>query len=241
MSGAASSATLTCCGVAVTTEPSGTSVQPGSSSPGSEATTTAGPDRYHTVSPAAVAAITCPSVSRKLNRPVRPAVRSAPTVSASASAGAIGSRPRCSRCRTSAHSRAESTRASNPSSESAGRVAASPAADRGHPSSTPLWLNSHGPDANGATEAVPRSVPAVAQRTAASSAPAVVTRATSAKDSSPQMGTERRYLAGSGSPGAYQPTPNPSAFTVPYRCRRGAQACVYRPCGGSMSTERSVT
>src|SRR3989442_1665108 len=238
MSGAASSATLTCCGVAVTTEPSGTSVQPGSSSHGSEATTTAGPERYHTVSPAAVAAITRPSVSRKLNRPVRPAERSAPTVSASASAGA---RPRCSRCRISTHSRAESTRASSPSSESAGNVAASPAADRGHPSSTPLWLNSHGPDANGATEAVLSSVPAVAQRTAASSAPALVTRATSAKDSSPQMGTERRYLAGAGSPGAYQPTPNPSAFTVPYRCRRGAQDCVYRPCGGSMSTERSVT
>ena len=54
----------------------------------------------------------------------------------------------------------------------------------------------------------------------------------SAKDSSPQIGTGRRYLAGAGSSGAYQPTPNPSAFTVPYRCRRGAQACRYRPCGG---------
>ena len=102
-----------------------------------------------------------------------------------------------------------------------------------------MWLNSQRPDAYGATAATPGSVPAVAQRTAASSAPADVTRATSAKDSSPQIGTARRYLAGSGSPGAYQPTPNPSAFTVPYRCRRGAQACRYRPCGGSMSTERS--
>src|SRR4029078_12146509 len=50
--GAASAATLTCRAVAVTTEPSGTSVQPGSSSPGSEARTTACPDaRYHRVSP----------------------------------------------------------------------------------------------------------------------------------------------------------------------------------------------
>ena len=84
-------------------------------------------------------------------------------------------------------------------------------------------------------------MPSVALRTAASTAPALVTLAMSAKDSSPQIGTGRRYLAGAGSSGAYQPTPNPSAFTVPYRCRRGAQAWRYRPCGGSMSSERSVT
>src|SRR5271165_6698731 len=241
MSSAASEATLTCRRVAVTTQLSGTSVQPGSSSPGSEATVTdepAGSDRCHKVSPAVVAAITRPSVSRKLNRPVTPAARSARTVSASACAG---SAPSSSRYRTSAHSRAESTRASRPSSALAGRVAASPATESGHPSTLPLWLNSQQPDVYGATAAVPRSVPSVAERTAASTALALVTLAMSAKDSSPQIGTERRYLAGAGSSGAYQPTPNPSAFTVPYRCLRGAQAWRYRPCGGSMSTERSVT
>ena len=183
-----------------------------------------------------MAAITRPSVSRKLNRPLTPAARTAETVSASASAAP---RPNPSRCLISAHSSAESTRASSPSSDPAGSVPASPAAAAGQPSSTPLWLNSQRPDAYGATAAMPGSVPVVAQRTAASTAPDDVTRATSAKDSSPQIGTPRRYLAGSGSSGAYQPTPNPSAFTVPCRCRRGAQACRYRPCGGSMSTERS--
>ena len=119
-------------------------------------------------------------------------------------------------------------------------MAASPATESGHPSTLPLWLNSQRPDTYGATAAVPRSVPSVAQRTAASTAPALVTRAMSAKDSSPQIGTGRRYRAGAGSSGAYQPTPNPSAFTVPNRCRRGAQACRYKPCGGSMSNVRSV-
>ena len=52
--------------------------------------------------------------------------------------------------------------------------------------------------------------------------------------------TIRRYLAGTGSPSAYQPTPKPSAFTTPCRCRRGAQACACRLCGGSISSERSV-
>ncbi len=71
-------------------------------------------------------------------------------------------------------------------------------------------------------------------------APDRVTRATSAKLSSAQMGPARRYLAGCGSPAAYQPTPNPSAFTVPCRWKRGAQLCVYSPCGGPASTARSV-
>ena len=66
--------------VAVTTESSGTSAQPGSSSPGSDAMISASAERrQNSVSPAAVAAITWPSVSRKLNRPVTPAARSAPT------------------------------------------------------------------------------------------------------------------------------------------------------------------
>ncbi len=34
--------------------------------------------------------------------------------------------------------------------------------------------------------------------------------------------------------------PNPSAFIVPCRCLRGAHDCRYSPCGGSISTDRSV-
>ena len=101
------------------------------------------------------------------------------------------------------------------------------------------WLFSH----NGVIDGWPDSTAALAGTLDAGSLlalPARVTRATSAKDSSPQIGPVCRYLAGTGSPSAYQPMPNPSAFTVPCRCRRGAQDWVYRPCGGSMITERSV-
>ena len=71
----------------------------------------------------------------------------------------------------------------------------------------------------------PAAVPGVAERTAASTAPDLVTRAISGSDGSPQMGSPRRYRAGTGSALAYQPMPNPSAFTVPCRCSRGAHAC----------------
>ncbi len=69
----------------------------------------------------------------------------------------------------------------------------------------------------------------------------MVTLATSAKEESDQMGAALRYLAGAGSPSAYQPTPNPSALTVPCRCRRGAQAWTRSPCGGSMISDRRLT
>jgi hypothetical protein len=104
-----------------------------------------------------------------------------------------------------------------------------------------LWLNSQGPDANGATADSPSAVPGVALRTAASTAADLVTRARSGSDWSPQIGTARRYLAGTGSPSAYQPMPNPSAFTVPCSCIRGAHDCRYSPSGGSISTDRSGT
>jgi hypothetical protein len=104
-----------------------------------------------------------------------------------------------------------------------------------------LWLNNQGPEANGAAADSPGAVPAVAERTAARTAPDLVTRARSGSDESPQIGIPRRYRAGTGSPSAYQPTPNPSAFTVPYRCIRGAHDCRYSPYGGSMSTDRSGT
>src|SRR6516162_10027518 len=97
------------------------------------------------------------------------------------------------------------------------------------PSSLPLWLNSQGPDANGATADSPSAVPGVALRTAARTAADLITRARSDSDGSPQIGTARRYLAGTGSPSAYQPMPNPSAFTVPCSCIRGAHDCRYSP------------
>jgi hypothetical protein len=66
-------------------------------------------------------------------------------------------------------------------------------------------------------------IPTVAERTAASTVPLVTTPAKDANDVSFQIGTHRRYRAGSARMvGAYQPTPNPSALTVPYRWRRGA-------------------
>jgi hypothetical protein len=104
----------------------------------------------------------------------------------------------------------------------------------------PLWLNSHRPDANGATADSPCAVPGVASLTAASTAPEAVTLATSSKDGSVHIGAQRRYLAGNGSPPAYQPTPNPSAFTVPCSWHRGAHDCRYSPREGSMMSDRSV-
>ena len=71
-------------------------------------------------------------------------------------------------------------------------MAASPAVASGQPSSVPLWLNSHGPAAYGAAAASTWAVPSVAERTAASSAPVLVTRTRSANDASPHIGTARR-------------------------------------------------
>ena len=228
---AASGRTLTCDGVAVSECRSGTSVQPGWSSPGSDATTTAPADRrYQSVSPQAVAAIDVPSVTRKLNRPLPPPASMA--VMTAASAVSIVA-PAWSHSSTSCHRNAESTIAS---SESRVRAAgACAAAESGQPSSRPLWLNSHWSAANGAAACSPPAVRGLASR-----AVDRVTRARSGSDGSPQIGTPRRYRAGTGSPSAYQPMPNPSALTVPCRCRRGAQACRYSPCGGSIRTDRSV-
>ena len=226
--------TLTPACVAVSTCRPGTSVQPGPSSSGSDATVTdhgaalpgvpeaAGRRRYQSVSPQAVAAIACPSVSRKLNRPAAPAASAAAMVPASATSKASPAR---SRRLISAHRNAESTIASTDSRMAASDgPASSLAADSGHPSSRPLWLNSQRPSANGAAACSPAAVPSVAERTAASTARDLITRARSGSDGSPQMGVPRRYRAGTGSPSAYQPMPKPSALTVPCRCRRGAQA-----------------
>jgi hypothetical protein len=200
------------------------------------------------VSPAAVAATDRPSVSRKLNRPVPPAASTSAITAASATpAGA----PARSLRSTSAHSSAESVSASRDVSSTGGSPAglspfpwgAGAVTDSGDRQAcqsrrTPLWLNSQVSVPNGAAAAAPCAVPGVAERTAARTAPDRVTRAMSGSDGSFQMGMSRRYLAGTGSPSAYQPTPNPSAFTVPCRCRRGAHDCRYRPCGGSRSSSR---
>ena len=122
----------------------------------------------------------------------------------------------------------------------AASVAARGPVASGHPFSLPLCENSQGPAVYGAAAAALASVPSVAERTAASSARVRVTRARSAKLESAQIGPARRYLAGTGSPAAYQPTPNPSTFMVPWHWRRGAHAWVPSPCGGSRSSARSV-
>lgn len=192
-----------------------------------------GSARYQRVSPHAVAAIVSPSVRSRLSRESGAASATSATVSASAWPSSSPSRSRCS---TSAHTSAESQRAARESSSAAGSVCASGARVPGQPLTAPLWLNSQGPEANGAAAASPSAPASVASRTAASIAPLLTTRARSAKERSAQMGPGRRYLAGTGSPSAYQPTPNPSALTVPYRCRRGAQDCRNRPWAGSTSS-----
>src|SRR5690606_20250510 len=219
---------------------SGTSHQCGSSSYGSDATTVPPPVRvrYHRVSPQAVAVTVSPLVSSRLSRAPGAAAATSRTVSASA---CPSSSPARSRASTSAHTNAESLRASSDSTSSAGRDGTSGASEPGQPGTAPLWLNSHVPAANGAAAASASAPERVASRTAASSARVRTTRARSAKDRSAQTGPARRYRAGTGSPSAYQPTPKPSALTVPYRCRRGAQDCRYRPCGGATSRPSSAS
>lgn len=66
------------------------------------------------------------------------------------------------------------------------------ASDSGHPATAPLWLNSQGPSAYGATAASGSAPAAVASRTAASSAVLRTTRARSPNDGSAQIGPARR-------------------------------------------------
>ena len=125
-------------GLATSSERSGTAVQPGSSSYGSEATTTPSASaRQHSVSPQVVAAIARPSVSSRLSRP--PAVDAASrTVLPSASA--IRS-PACSRWCTTSQSSAESDTASIAISSAGASCVVSRAIEVGHPVTAPLWLN----------------------------------------------------------------------------------------------------
>ncbi|SCL56411.1 hypothetical protein GA0070617_3233 [Micromonospora yangpuensis] len=157
---------------------------------GSEASSTApSPARTDSAWPATLATTCRPSVNNRFSRDPGAAAATAATVSATARAG---SSPARSRCRTSAQSRAASVGASSVSRSVTGRSPANPATESGHPRTTPLWLNNQGPSANGAAAVSSTGMPTVADRTAASTPPAVVTAANSANVVSVQNGCARR-------------------------------------------------
>ena len=79
--------------------------------------------------------------------------------------------------------------------------------------------------------ASPSAPATVASRTAASSAPAAYHPGQiGERQVAPRWARRAGSARAPGRPRAYQPTPKPSALTVPCRCRRGAQDCVYRLC-----------
>ena len=223
--------------VASSTLPSGTCCQSSSSSDGSEATiTAAGAGAGSTASrPAAVAAMTC-AVGQQQVEPAGSA--RCPDVGDRAGEG-IGAglafpepglhhAPRSALCRSEPAARAGRPPGRRPASAGS-TAAAAPvvrAACRGRPADEGP-VKTKKPLALGVGRGGGRStsVPTDADRTAHSIARVVVTRARSGRQSSAQIGPLRRYLAGIGSSSAYQPTPKPSTFIVPCRCRRGAHAC----------------
>ena len=90
---------------------------------------------------------------------------------------------------------------------------------------------------NGAAALSSSGMPTVAERTAATTHPEETTGATEANDVSPHSGRADRHRAGPSRPSAQNPTPQPSALTVPYRCRRGAHDCTSSDDGGSRTSE----
>lgn len=148
-----------------------------------------GSARYQRVSPQAVAVMVSPLVRSRLSR--EPGAAAATSTTVSASAWPSVSPPR-NRARTSAHTNAESLRASIVSSSAAGSEPVSGSSERGQSATAPLWLNSQVPAAYGAAAASASAPARVASRTAASSARLRTTRARSAKDRSAQMGPARR-------------------------------------------------
>jgi hypothetical protein len=80
-----------------------------------------------------------------------------------------------------------------------------------------LCDSSHRPDWNGAAAVSSAGIPAVAERTAASTQPEEITGATDANEASPHIGRLERHRAGSGRASAKNPTPHPSAFIRPQR------------------------
>ena len=149
--------------------------------------------------------------------------------------------PRASRSRAIAQSSAESVGAS--SRASAPGRGPRPVADAtaGQPATAPLWLNSHGPDRNGAAAACPPGIPTVADRTAASSAPRADHPGQVGEGLvAPRSGRPRGAAPAPATPSTYQPTPNPSAFTTPCCWRRGAHDWRTSECGGSVSSSPSA-
>ncbi|GAB3855029.1 hypothetical protein GCM10027610_087530 [Dactylosporangium cerinum] len=143
-----------------------------------------------------------------------------------------------SRARTSAHSSALSVGASRVIRSRTGSSAATPATLSGHPSTRPLWENSHGPSWNGAAADSVTGMPTVAERTAARTAPEDVAAASNGSDGSLHSGRADRYTTGTGN----QPSPKPSALMVPPpRMSRGAHDWWARPCGASNSSRDSGT
>ncbi len=89
-------------------------------------------------------------------------------------------------------------------------------------SATPLCDSSHRLRPYGAVAVSSSGIPAVADRTAASTHEEATTRATDANEESVHSGRFDRQQAGSGCPAAKKPAPQPSAFMRPCACRRGA-------------------
>lgn len=117
-----------------------------------------------------------PSVSSRFSRASGAASATSRTVSVSAWPRPSPSRSRWS---TSAHTNAESVLASSDSSSAGESAVVSGARLDGQPRTAPLWLNSQGPEANGAAAASPSDPDSVASRTAASTAPLLTTLARS--------------------------------------------------------------
>ena len=82
--------------------------------------------------------------------------------------------------------------ASSVSRSVTGSPAAEPATAAGQPRTTPLWLNSQRPSANGAAAVEVTGMPGVAERTAASTPVAEVTAASAANPVSAQSGRSLR-------------------------------------------------
>lgn len=95
------------------------------------------------------------------------------------------------------------------------------------------------PRANGAVAVSCSGIPAVADRTAASTQEEATTRATDANEASAHSGRFDRQRAGSGRPAAKKPAPQLSAFMRLCACGRGAYDCTISPCPGSSKSSLS--
>jgi len=102
-----------------------------------------------------------------------------------------------------------------------------------------LCDSSHRPRAKGAVAVSSSGIPAVADRTAASTHEEATTRATDANEESVHSGRFDRQQAGSGCPAAKKPAPQLSAFMRLCACGRGTYDCTISPCPGSSKSSLS--